>query len=59
MYIQTFLLHKKELGWWISILADFDPIRYALSCSASLSLGYDFLSKSILGHCMIKRMAGV
>ena len=36
----------------VSILADFDPIKYALSCSASLGLGFDFSFKSILGHCV-------
>ena len=36
----------------VSFLADFDPIKYALSRSASLGLGFDFSFQSILGHCV-------
>ena len=37
--------------WGISILADFRPMGYKLSCCGSLCLGKDFLFKSALGHC--------
>ena len=38
--------------WRISILADFRPMGYKLSCLGSLwSVGKDLLFKSVLGHC--------
>ena len=39
--------------WGISILADFRPMGYKLSCCGSLwsSLGKNLLFKSALGHC--------
>ena len=43
--------------WGISILADFRPMGYKLSCCGSLSktvfdLGKNLLFKSVLGHCV-------
>ena len=37
--------------WGISILADFRPMGYKLSCCDSVWSGLNVLFKSILGHC--------
>ena len=37
--------------WGISILADFRPIGYRLSCCGIFGLGKFLLLKSVLGHC--------
>ena len=46
---------KWDPSWDISILADFRPIRYKLSCCDSLwsryYVGKNLLFKSVLGHC--------
>ena len=44
--------------WGISILADFRPIEYQLSCCGSLGLGKNLLVKSALGHCVLASISG-
>ena len=46
------ILVKKFPPLGISILADFRPMGYNLSCCGSICLGKNLLSKSILGRCV-------
>ena len=42
----------------ISILADFRPMGYKLSCCGSL-WSSDLLLKSVLGHCLMRYLMGL